>query len=204
MGLIEYFEAEKIAKRYGIRSVRSAYVGSLSEAVRFANGKPIVLKAISSKALHKSKSGLVRAGLTSNTEISKAYAELSRKAVAYKPFKIIAQQMVKGGIEIIIGGKMDEQFGKLILIGLGGIYVEVFKDFALGVCPLKKQDAESMLQQLKSKGVIAPDKKSEDMIVELILRVSRMYSENKLSELDLNPIILHNGTYDAVDLRMIE
>jgi hypothetical protein len=60
-----------------------------------------------------------------------------------------------------------------------------------------------MLEQLRSKNVIAPDRKSEEMIVELIMKVSKMYSSSKISELDLNPIILHDGTYDAVDLRMI-
>lgn len=204
MGLVEYFDAEKIVKRYGIRSIKSAYVSNAKDAVKFAAGKPIVLKAISDRALHKSKSGLVRAGLSSEREIVSAYDELSRKAAQYKPYKILAQQMVGSGMEIIIGGKMDDQFGKLILLGLGGIYVETFKDFSLRVCPITEMDAESMLDDLKSGHIIAPDEKGKRMIAGLLMRASKMYYDNKMTELDLNPIILHDGTYDAVDLRMIE
>lgn len=112
--------------------------------------------------------------------------------------------MVKNGIEIIIGGKTDQQFGKMILIGLGGIYVETFKDFALRLCPITEHDAESMLNQLKSRKVLAPDEKSSKMIKELLLKVSRMFENSDLTELDLNPVLLHDNTYDAVDLRLIK
>jgi succinyl-CoA synthetase beta subunit len=203
MALVEYFEAERLLKRSGIRSVESRYVKDPAAAVKFAGGDGIVLKAVSGKALHKSKSGLVAAGLNSDTDIERAFRAIERKAAQYKPYRILAQKMVKGGIEIIIGGNEDEQFGKMILIGLGGIYVEAFKDFALRVCPIGMDDALSMVRQLRSKAVIAPDAKRERMVAELLLKVSRMYRNSNVKELDLNPVILHDGTYDAVDIRMI-
>jgi hypothetical protein len=116
---------------------------------------------------------------------------------------MLAQQMVRGGTEIIIGGKIDPQFGKMVLLGLGGIYVETFKDFALRLCPITKYDAISMLKQLRSSAIVAPDKKTAERITELLLKTSRMYTENNITELDLNPVLIHDGTYDAVDLRMI-
>ena len=204
MALIEYFSAEKLLKRNGIRSIQSKYVKDANAAVKFAGKDSIVLKAVSGKALHKSKSGLVVAGLNSDADIVKAFRQIERNAAKYKPYKIIAQKMVKGGIEIIVGGSEDAQFGKMILLGLGGIYVEAFKDFALRVCPITMQDAHDMVNQLRSKRVIAPDQKSEKMIAELILKVSKMYKNSDMSELDLNPVILHDGTYDAVDIRMIK
>jgi len=201
--LVEYFEAEKLLKRSGIRSVESAYVRNAGAAVAFAGGQGIVLKAVSRLALHKSKSGLVMAGLRTPEDITKAYNLLEKRAAPYKPYRILAQKMVKGGVEIIIGGNEDAQFGKMILLGLGGIYVEAFRDFALRVCPISMDDAVSMVRQLRSKKVIAPDAADERMIAELLLKASRMYRNSNVKELDLNPVILHDGTYDAVDIRMI-
>ncbi len=202
--LMEYSKANQLLKKYGIRSVDSAYVSSAKEAAKFSNKKPIVLKAISGKALHKSKSGLIQINLGSEKEITDAYDLLVKRAQKFKPFKIQAQKMVKNGIEIIIGGRVDQQFGKLILIGLGGIYVETFRDFALRVCPITRFDARSMLSQLKSRKVIAPDKGAEIMIESLLLKVSDMLITNDINELDLNPLILHDGTYDAVDIRILK
>ncbi|MCL4389549.1 MAG: acetate--CoA ligase family protein [Candidatus Marsarchaeota archaeon] len=204
--LVDYYTARKTLQKYKIKSVESRYVSSADDAIEFWNQKGmIVMKALSDKALHKSKSGLVELYLARDKQIKEAYSRLTRKAksLKIKGYKIIAQRMINNGKEIIIGGNIDQQFGKMILLGLGGVYVETFKDFALRVCPITRRDALSMLNQLKSRSVIAPDKKSESMIVDLLLKASKMFSSNNMSEMDLNPIILHDGTYDAVDLRML-
>jgi succinyl-CoA synthetase beta subunit len=203
MKLLDYFEGKDILDKYGIRSVESRYVASGAEAAEFSNNEPIVLKLISDKALHKSKSGLVKLNLK-GPDVSKAYDELSSKGKDLKPYKIIAQKMSKGGIEIIIGGRVDPQFGKLILLGLGGIYVEVFKDFALRICPITKNDALDMINQLRSKEVITFKGEDTEMLVKLLLSVSRMLVENeRITELDLNPLMIREGSYEAVDIRMI-
>jgi succinyl-CoA synthetase beta subunit len=204
MTLLDYMEAYGIMQKYGIRSIESSYVKSADDAVNFAKSKSIVLKVISQNAMHKSKSGLVVLDLNSPEKIRKAYAELEKKAQEFAPFKILAQVMAKKGIEIIIGGNTDPQFGKLILIGLGGIYVETFKDAASRVCPISSYDAKEMLLQLKSHNVIAPTPEAEKRVVDLLLKASRMFSETKISELDLNPIIINDDGYEAVDIRMIE
>ncbi|MDE1810417.1 MAG: acetate--CoA ligase family protein [Candidatus Micrarchaeota archaeon] len=201
--LWDYDKAHALIKRYGIRSVESSYVRSADDAVRFASGSTIVLKAISAKALHKSKSGLIILDLSTNESIRDAYSLLEKRAQQFRPYKILAQKMVAGGIEIIIGGNTDEQFGKMILLGLGGIYVETFKDFALRVCPISDFDAESMIAQMKSRAIIAPTKESEAAIKKLLISAAKMFAENEITEFDLNPLILHDGTYDAVDLRVM-
>ncbi|MCL5122458.1 MAG: acetate--CoA ligase family protein [Candidatus Marsarchaeota archaeon] len=200
--LLEYEKARALLDRYGIRSIDSRYLQSGKEAASFAEKGNIAMKAISQKALHKTKSGLVVLNVSSDNA-EKAFAELSKKAEKYRPYRILGQRMAPSGLEIIVGGRTDEQFGKLILIGLGGIYVEVFRDFALRVCPISRHDAESMIEQLKSKSVIAKDTETERMLVDLLLKVSKMLSENDITELDLNPIILHEKGYDAVDLRVM-
>ncbi len=202
MTQLEYKDAEALAKKYNIKCIESAYVKSYEEAIKFAGKERIVIKAIPQKPIHKSKSGLVAVGLDSNS-IFAAYKSIIASAEKYKPYKVLAQKMVSGGMEIIVGGKIDEQFGRMVLIGLGGIYVEAFKDFSLRVCPISKKDAREMVLELKSSSIIAKDDKALNLVSEILLKVSKMYVKSDLKELDLNPIILHDGTYDAVDLRMI-
>lgn len=204
--LVDYMKARSLLERYGIRSARGEYVDSADKAIRFANGKPVVMKVLSGKALHKSKSGLVALGLSDAREIRNAFLQLSRKARPLSPYKIIVQEMVpsEGSIEIIVGGNEDVQFGKVVLLGLGGIYVETFRDFSLRICPIRRSDAEEMVDELKSRNIIAGTKERRGMVCELLMKTSRMLSENQgIKELDLNPVILHGNTYEAVDIRVL-
>jgi succinyl-CoA synthetase beta subunit len=204
MHLMDYVNAKELLEKYGIKTADAKYVSSANEATKFSGNSTIALKVISDKALHKSKSGLVLLNLKSKA-IADGYNELVRRATKLniKPYKILAQKMAPNGTEIIIGGKVDQQFGNMILVGLGGIYVETFKDFAVRICPLRSYDAESMIDQLRSKKIIAPDEKSAEMIKGLLMKISKMLSENNIPELDLNPIILHDNGYTAVDIRIL-
>ncbi len=204
MTLSDYFEGEKLLKKYGISSIRSWYVSSAEEAIKRADGNPIVMKVISDKALHKSKSGLVALDLKTDKEISSAFKSLTAKAQTLKPYKVIVQEMSKGGIEVIIGGKTDPQFGKVILMGLGGIYVEAFKDFAIRVCPIDDKDAGSMIDSLRSAEVITYNSENKRMLGELLVKVSKMLNGTDLKELDLNPVILRKDGYDVVDIRILK
>ncbi len=205
MELLDYMEAKKLLDRYGIRSVESAYVESGSSAAKFAGGKPIVLKVISEKQLHKSKAGLVKLNLSGDKAITAAFNDLQGKAKLLKPYKIIAQKMAPAGIEIIVGGRTDPQFGHFVLIGLGGIYVEVFKDFALRLCPIMEYDAESMLDQLRSRKIITYNGKMDKQITKLLLGASKMLTENReIDELDINPLIVTANGYQAVDIRVLK
>ncbi len=203
--LLDYFKAKGLLDRYGIDSVESRYVKSASDAVKFANGKPIVMKLLSEKQLHKSKAGLVRLGLSDSAEIKDAYDELERKGRSLKPYNIIAQQTAPNGIEAIVGGREDPQFGKLVLIGLGGIYVEAFKDFALRTCPITEYDAAEMISQLKSRDIMTHNGKSAKMLADLLIKVSKLLNDNpSIQELDLNPVIITEKGYEIVDIRVLE
>ncbi|MDE1827566.1 MAG: acetate--CoA ligase family protein [Candidatus Micrarchaeota archaeon] len=204
MELVEYNAAARLINSYGIKSIESKYVKSAGEAVAFSKGRKIVLKAISNKALHKSKAGLIKIDLLSVQEIEGAFRDLQKRAKKFAPYKIIAQKMADKGIEIIVGGREDAQFGKLLLLGLGGIYVETFRDFALRVCPITQFDAKQMISQLRSKKVVTYSGKSEKILEGLLLKASRLLAENKLSELDLNPVIIREDGYDVVDIRILK
>lgn len=203
MSLEDYFVVNKLLEKHGIHGVRAKYVKSAAEAVSFAAGDDVVLKLISDKALHKSKAGLVKLGLRGSREIESAYADLVRKGASLKPYKIMVQEMAAPGVEIIIGGNTDAQFGKTILLGLGGIYVETFKDFALRVCPITKYDAECMVEQLRSKNVVTYNGKAKEKIVKLLLSASSMFCDTDAKELDLNPVIVRENGYDVVDIRLL-
>jgi succinyl-CoA synthetase beta subunit len=203
--MLDYIQGKKLLDRYGIRSVESRYVSSAEEAVKFAGREKIVLKLISNKAIHKSKAGLVKLDLTEQSEINAAYSDLVGKGKKLRPYKILAQKMAKSGVEIIIGGNTDKQFGKMLLIGLGGIYVETFKDVQLGLCPITRNEALYMLSELKSGRIITYDGEAEKQVVDLLLKVSKLLVEKKsISELDLNPVIVRKDSYDVVDIRIIE
>ena len=112
--------------------------------------------------------------------------------------------MAEAGVEIIIGGNTDPQFGKVLLVGLGGVYVEAFKDVQLRLCPITRADAIDMLSGLQSRNIVTYDGKAEEEMVSLLMKVSRMLSENKkIAELDLNPVIVRADSYEAVDIRIL-
>jgi|SRR5690348_3792740 len=203
MELMEYGAAAKLVNSYKIKSIESRYVKSAQEAISFSRGKKIVLKVLSGKALHKSKMGLVKVGLQNEKEIEAAFSELAKKGKKFAPYKIIAQKMAPGGIEIIIGGRNDAQFGKMVLLGLGGIYVETFKDFALRACPITRFDAKSMIAQLKSNKIVTYNGRMEAQLEDLLLKTSKLLVKTKLEELDLNPVIIREDGYDVVDIRVL-
>jgi acyl-CoA synthetase (NDP forming) len=205
MQMLDYMIGKKLLDKYKINSVESKYVESAEGAVKFSGGERIVLKLISNKAIHKSREGLVKLSLKEPDEISAAYKDLEKKGKKYAPFKVLAQKMAAGGVEVIIGGNTDKQFGKMLLVGFGGIYVEIFKDVQLRLCPITRNDALDMISGLKSRKVMTFDGEAENQLVDLLLKVSKMLVENeKISELDLNPVILRKDSYDVVDIRIIE
>jgi succinyl-CoA synthetase beta subunit len=204
MPMLDYALARRMLDKYGIRSARSSYVGTAADAVSFARGKPVVMKLISGKAIHKSRMGLVKLNLRGEAEISSAFSYLKARGARFRPYKILAQAMADPGLEVIIGGNTDAQFGKILLVGLGGIYVETFRDVALRLCPITRSDALGMLAELKSGKVITGNGKSSAMLASLLHNVSRLLTENKrVSELDLNPVMVRDGSYDVVDIRMM-
>lgn len=205
MQLLEYFEAKRLLDRHRIRSIGSTYVSTPEEAIRFAGKDGIAMKVISGRALHKSKAGLVRLNLETNEEIGRAFEGLKRKARGLKPYRIIAQKMARPGVEAIVGCKTDDQFGKFMLIGLGGIYVEAFRDFALRLSPITKRDAGEMLDDLKSKNIITHNGGAEKQIVDMLLRLSGLVQKNQdIREIDLNPVIVRKDGYDVVDIRILK
>ena len=204
-------ESFEVLKEYRIPIADYAVVKNKSNAVDAANqlGYPVVLKAISKKVSHKTDIGAIFLSLYSEKAVQDAFDEISKnveKAKA-KLDSVLVQKMISGGQEIMIGGKKDPQFGQTIAFGLGGIFVEVLEDVAFRVVPIKKEDAEKMMKEIKGYKILSGfrgKKYDIDAIMDTLMKISKMLDENQnIAELDLNPIIaLPKGTI-VVDARII-
>lgn len=162
---------------------------------------PVALKIDSPDISHKTEAGGVKLNIRTEEEAFKAFDEIMASCRAYKPDAdlkgVLLQQMMPAGTEILLGVTSDAMFGPMIMVGMGGVFVEVFKDVALYPAPLKKAEAMQMLQSLKAfrllKGYRGEAPKDLDALCELIEKVSDYAVENKnnLRELDLNPVFVY-------------
>jgi len=192
-------EVFRVLSAYAIPMARSRIVASSIEAVQIAHSinKPVVLKIVSPDILHKTDVGGVRTALIPS-HVAAAYRELLASVKNHAPSAhiegVLVQEMVPIHQELIVGAKRDPVFGPVVLVGLGGIYVEVLKDIAMRIAPLAREDAEAMLQALKSapllngtRGQKGVDKKA---LVDVILKVAElMLNHPEIAEIDLNPIV---------------
>ena len=147
--------AKAILKEYGIKVPRSSLVTSSEDAVNQAKklGFPLVMKVVSPQILHKTDVNGVKVGLNNVADVKKTfksmYGLLSKKNGVDVKGILLEKMVPKGGIELIVGIQNDPQFGPMIMVGLGGIMTEVFKDVAFRMLPITTSDAKSMLNELR-------------------------------------------------------
>ncbi len=185
-------------------------VGQKTKALKF----PVVVKVMSPDILHKSDAGGVKVGLQSAAEVEGAIrAMMQQPAIAAARIDgFLVEEMAPPGQEMVIGGLRDPQFGPLVMVGLGGIFVEVLADVSFRICPITRLDAQEMLAELKGaailKGARGRKAVSQDAIVDALLKVG---GENGLllrhaadiKEADINPLIVSESGAVAVDARFI-
>lgn len=184
------------------------------EAVKLAKKMKgrVALKIVSPHILHKSDAGGVRLGLKKPEEIRNAFNEILRRAKEYKPEAdikgCVVSPMAGEGVEIIIGTKIDPQFGPVIMFGIGGILVEVVKDVSFMVLPISRTAPIKMVKEIKSypilKGVRGRPPADQQAIARLLLKVSEIIEAYPvIKEMDLNPVIVHEEGLTIVDVRII-
>ncbi|MCD6164405.1 MAG: acetate--CoA ligase family protein [Candidatus Odinarchaeota archaeon] len=206
-------EAKQVLENYGIIVPKYRVVKSLEEAVEAAEdiGYPVVLKIVSPDIIHKSDIGAVKINIIDEKKLRVAYQEIIRNVKKHAPKAVVhgisVQEMVPSGIEVIIGGIKDPQFGPLVMFGLGGIYVEIFRDVAFRVTPVSEREAEKMISEIRGyniiRGVRGRTRGDINFIKETIMRVSQLLEDFKeISELDINPLTVHEKGGFAVDARM--
>ena len=175
-------------------------------------GFPIVLKMISSEVSHKTDVGGVILNLKDASSVGEEADYLLRKIRELVEHEqspsLLVQAMVPDGIELILGGKQDPTFGPVIMFGLGGIYAEVFKDVSFRVAPISRLDAYEMISEIKGSrlldGVRGSEAIDREPIVQALLSVSQLMIENeRVIELDINPLIATKAGVLAVDIRAL-
>jgi acetyltransferase len=209
-------EGMDIFSLYGIPVVKSVWVKNVNEAVAAAKkvGYPVVMKIVSREISHKTDFGGVQLNLKSEDHVRDAYNEMMtnirKQAPKAKIEGVVVQPMLKRGWELILGAKQDPNFGPIVLAGLGGIFVEIFKDTSIRVCPFDKNEAREMLTELKGYPILkgARGDKPYDIayVEEAVLRLSRLISDfPQIKEIDINPFyVLHKGNGGfALDARII-
>jgi len=169
-------------------------------------GFPIVLKIVSPDIPHKTDRGAVLLNLQNEQEVRAGYKKVLLCAKGARVAGVLVQKMAKAGIEVIIGGKRDAQFGQLIMFGMGGIFVEVYKDVSWRVCPIDKSEAAQMIREVKGYKVLAGARGTpinEAALIDTLAKVSQILIKKNPAELDLNPVIVHKEYCEVVDMRLI-
>ena len=204
--------SKEILGEYGIRVPHYALVTNTDEAVQKSKeiGFPLVAKIVSADILHKTDVGGVKVGLNSETEVKKAFDEMYfRLKEKFDVKGVLLEKMVPNGVELIIGLQNDSQFGPSIMVGLGGIYTELFKDVSFRVLPITKNDASKMLDSLKGKDILKGFRGSKpiniDMLSEAIVNIGSLGVDlaGKYESIDFNPVVLYPDDYFVVDAKII-
>lgn len=194
-------EGQQILQAYGLPLPKSKLAKNAAEAAEAAKiiGFPVVMKIVSPQITHKSDAGGVRINLSDEAEVEAAFAEIAANARKYDAKADIngclVVEMVRGGKEIIIGCKQEPGMGPMLMLGMGGIYVEILKDVTFRLAPVTAQEARGMIDSIKTKklleGVRGENPSDLDGLAECIQRVSQMVTENeRIRELDMNPVLV--------------
>jgi acetate---CoA ligase (ADP-forming) subunit beta len=175
---------------------------------------PFALKLVSSEAIHKSDVGGVQLGLKTAENAAMALTNMKAKLACHgiHPSAWLLEEMIPSGVELVIGGVMDPQFGPLVMVGLGGILVEIMKDVVVRICPITKRDANDMLDELRGAALLGGARGraavNRQAIVDALMGVGGvngllMRYEHALGELDINPLIATSTEAYAADARII-
>lgn len=206
-------ECKKIMNKYRIPTTREFLAKKPEEAVKFAKkiGYPVVLKVDSRDIIHKTETRTVVTNVRDDEDVLESFQRIIKNAKKHKPNAkingVIVQEHVEG-YETIVGGKTDPQFGPVILFGAGGVFTEVLRDTSIRVCPIEKEDAEEMINEIKYSKILkgyrgeTPAKMSE--IINVLLKVSKIMMKEKVKEMDINPLIVSHKEAKAVDVRIIK
>lgn len=207
-------EAKEFIEACGINTTKQRMTSSREEAIQAARsmGYPVVLKIVSPDISHKTEVGGVKLGIQDDKGVVNAYDEIMRDVTIRQPgariHGIIVQEMATPSTEVIVGGLRDPQFGPAVMFGLGGIFVEVFKDVSFRIAPVEEYEARDMIRQIKGAEVLKGfrNRKAADIsaLVQTIVQVSDiMVTIEEVKEIDLNPILVYPIGLKAVDARII-
>jgi acyl-CoA synthetase (NDP forming) len=224
-GALAEHDAKALLRAYGIRTTRDTLCTSATEAVRAAaklagaRGRPVVMKASSPDLLHKSDLGLVRVGVTGATEVRTTFTELQRKAEraagrAGRVDGVLVCEQIDDGVEMVLGVSQDDLFGPVVMVGSGGILVELLGDVTFRVPPFDRREADRMLHELAGRklldGVRGSAPADRPALVGAAMKVQQLATDlscpdyaERLGELDVNPLVVRPRGAVALDALVV-
>jgi acetyltransferase len=201
-GPLSFSRCMELLEVYDIPLVHSVVVATEAEATAAADdlGYPVVVKADSQEVSHRSEIGAVRINLENREAVASAYRDVLRNVNAVADLavtsRVIVQAQLPPGVELLVGSTLDPELGQVLSMGLGGVFVEIFRDIAQRVTPLSSLDFSEMLADLRgrpllegARGTAVSDVAALERLVASVSRLSTDLGED-LSELDLNPVIV--------------
>lgn len=205
--------AKEILKKYGINVPPYAISTDVDDAVNRAKqiGFPLVAKIVSAEILHKTDVRGVKVGINSESEIREAFDDMyGRLSKQFEVKGVLIEKMMPAGVaELIIGLQNDPQFGPIVMLGLGGIYTEIFRDVSFRVLPITKRDAEEMIENLKGKQILkgfrGSDPVNMDIISDALVNIGKLGLDMApyYESIDFNPVIVYPHDYCVVDAKVI-
>jgi acetyltransferase len=206
--VLNEFEAKKWLKALNLRVVKEMAAKTPEEALKAANkiGYPIVLKGVVEGQVHKTELGLVKLSLGNADHLKSAIRKMLR--VKIKPKSFLIQPMLKGDLELIAGVVRDPQFGPSVMLGLGGVRAEVYKDVAFRLAPLNQKDVLSMVSDLKGQALLKGYRGSKpvnmESLADWLIKLGWLaLSLETIQEIDVNPLLIVSGEPVAVDASVI-
>jgi len=200
-------EAKRLLSLAGIPVPDFRWVAALPEALAAAEeiGYPVVAKIVSPAIVHKSESNGVAVGLEDADALTDVFRDFSN----LEGFAGVLIEPLVSGIELIIGAKIDYQFGPIILLGIGGTGVEIYQDIALRMAPLSDSDVSSMVESLKGAKLLRGYRGAEPLDMPALIRLVHHFSvlvmdlADHIDTIDLNPVKCTAATCVVVDARIM-
>ncbi len=214
--LLDDADIAKIFMAYGIPMAGSKLTTNATQAVKAAKeiGYPVVLKVTSPDILHKTEVGAIKLAIENEDDLRQSYQEVLKNAKKHHPkakiLGVTVYHMVRSTVEVAIGAKRDPLFGPITMFGLGGVYIELFKDFRLGLAPVSIERAREMIEGIRYNAILHGYRKGEkfdiDALAVAISGLSQLMVDfPHIREVDINPIRVntdHHGIL-ALDAKMV-
>lgn len=200
-------EAKRLFSLLGLDVPRFVWAKRVEEAIQFAQeiGYPVVGKVVSPKLVHKSDKNGVEIGIDNDEKLQETFRRFSQ----FDGFAGMLVEEMVSGIELIVGAKVDDQFGPVVLLGIGGTGVEIYKDVTLKMAPLALKDADSMIRCLKAHSLLEGYRGSKPVNLGEISRLLMTFSqlvmdlESLVDSIDLNPVICSPTRCVVADARIM-
>jgi succinyl-CoA synthetase beta subunit len=200
-------EAKRLFSFLGLDVPRFGWAKKVEEAIQFAEeiGYPVVGKVVSPKVVHKSDKNGVEIGIDNAERLKETFRRFSQ----IDGFAGMLVEEMISGIELIVGAKVDDQFGPVVLLGIGGTGVEIYKDVTLRMAPLALKDIESMIRCLKAHSLLEGYRGSKPVNLQELNRVLKTFSdfvmdlESLIESIDLNPVICSPTRCVVADARIM-